>query len=282
MLKASELTRLVVNKTVVPERRGRGRKGYGRRPAVRLLVYAQLKGIHQDTRLVKHLEKNPEVAESLGLNGIPDRTTIGRWRRRLSQVLRKAFRKVSKFIQVLVPTEDVIVDSTPLEDYRDPDARWGKYSRGWFKGFKGHFSVNQLELPLKTRITTGNRHDSPFLPRLISNLNPNRVLADAAYDSQSNRKACKKIGAMPHIARNPRNTGEEYRLSEVLKKGRSAIERFNSRLKEMLQNSWQRFKGLLKKESVIYSALIAMTAIAIQGLLLGNLSLARKVGLYRD
>ncbi|KXA91856.1 hypothetical protein AKJ63_00695 [candidate division MSBL1 archaeon SCGC-AAA259D18] len=191
MLEATELTRVVVNKSVVPERRGRGRRGYGRRPAVRLLVYAQLKGIHRDARLVKHLRKNPEVAESLGLNGIPDRTTIGRWRKRLSRVFKKAFQKLSEYVQMLVPTEDLIVDSTPLEDYRDPDSRWGKYSREWFKGFKGHFSVNQLGLPLKTKVTTGNRHDSPFLPELISGLGSNRVLADAGYDSRSNRKACR-------------------------------------------------------------------------------------------
>ncbi|KXB02673.1 hypothetical protein AKJ43_01095 [candidate division MSBL1 archaeon SCGC-AAA261D19] len=282
MLEATELTRLVVNKTVVPERRGRGRRGYGRRPAVRLLVYAQLKGIHRDARLVKHLQENPEVAGLLGLNGIPDRTTIERWRKRLSRIFEKAFQKLSEYVQMLVPTEDLIVDSTPLEDYQDPDARWGKYSRGWFKGFKEHFSVNQLELPLKTKVTTGNRHDSPFLPELIGELGPNRVLTDAGYDSGSNRKACRKVGATPHIARNPRNTGENYRLSKVLKKGRSAVERFNSRLKEMLQGSWQRFKGLTRKATVIYLGLIAMTAIALHGLILGEQDLIRKVSLYRD
>jgi len=50
MLEVVELTRLIVNKIVVPERRGRGRKGYasGR---LRLLVYAQLRGIHKDKSL---------------------------------------------------------------------------------------------------------------------------------------------------------------------------------------------------------------------------------------
>lgn len=282
MLKAPELTRLVVNKTVVPEREGRGRRGYGRRPAVRLLVYAQLKGIHRDKRLVKHLEENPKVADTLGLDGIPDRTTIGRWRKRLSKVLRRAFRKVSEIVQNLAPTEDLIVDSTPLEDRRDQDAKWGKYSRGWFKGFKGHFSVNQLELPLKTRITTGNRHDSPFLPELVEGLNPERILADAGYDSKENRKTCREMGAEPHIAKNPRNSGEEHELSETLKKGRSAVERFNSRLKEVLQGCWQRFESLVRKKAVVFSGLIAMSSIAIMGLLLGRKDLVRRVGIYRN
>lgn len=282
MLEAVELTRLIVNKTVVPERRGRGRKGYGRRPAVRLLVYAQLKGIHKDKSLEEYLRENRGIAIALGLDGIPDRTTIGRWKKRLEPILRKAFEKISSVIQILVPTEDLVVDSTPLEDERDPDAEWGFYSRGPFKGFKGHFSVNQLGLPLKAKITPGNKHDSPFLPELIHNLKPNRVLADAGYDSKDNRKTCKENGATPHIAENPRNTGKKYRLSEILKKKRSIIERFNSRFKEMLQGCWRGFKGLAKKATIVYSTLIAMSAIALQALLLGDTNSMRRVNLYRN
>ena len=58
MQEAVELARLIVNKTVVPERRGKGRKGYGRLPAVRFLVYAQLKGILGNEPLEMHLRQN--------------------------------------------------------------------------------------------------------------------------------------------------------------------------------------------------------------------------------
>lgn len=124
MLEAVELTRLIVNKTVVPERRERGRRGYGRRPAVRLLVYAQQKGIHEDKSLEKYLRENRHC-NSPRLDGIPDRTTIGRWKKRLEPILRKAFEKISSVIQMLVPTEDLVVDSAPLEDERDPDVERG-------------------------------------------------------------------------------------------------------------------------------------------------------------
>ncbi|MDI6820318.1 MAG: transposase, partial [Candidatus Hodarchaeaceae archaeon] len=166
-MQAVELARLVVNKTIVEERRGRGRKGYGRLPAARLLVYAQLKGIHKDEPLEKHLRKNRGVAKALGLKGIPDRTTIGRWRRRLEPVVREAVEKLAGLIATLAPTELLVVDSTPLEDRRDPEARVGFYSRGPFKGFKVHVSVDQLGLPRKALVTPGNRHDSPLLPELI-------------------------------------------------------------------------------------------------------------------
>jgi hypothetical protein len=58
MQEAVELARLTVNKTIVPERKGRGRKGYGRLAALRLLVYALLVGIDKDETLEKYLRRN--------------------------------------------------------------------------------------------------------------------------------------------------------------------------------------------------------------------------------
>ena len=68
-----------------------------------------------------------------------------------------------------------MVDSTPLEDRRDPEGKWGYTSRGSFKGFKLHVAVNQEGLPLKVLVTPGNRYDSPFLPVLIEGLTPKRT-----------------------------------------------------------------------------------------------------------
>ena len=118
-----ELVRLVVNKTIVQERKGRGRKGYGHQPAARLLVYAQLKGIHRDKWLVKHLRKNPGVAKTLGLKGSPNRTRIGRWKKRLEPIMRDAFEKLAGIVAMLSPTELLVVDSTLLEDWRVLEAR---------------------------------------------------------------------------------------------------------------------------------------------------------------
>lgn len=75
MLEAVELTRLIVNKTVVPERRGRGRKGYGRRPAkaprLRSIEGNSQRQVTRDTQ-----EKNRGIAIALGLDSMPDRTTM--------------------------------------------------------------------------------------------------------------------------------------------------------------------------------------------------------------
>jgi len=281
MQEAVELVRLVVNKTIVPERKGRGRRGYGRLPAVRLLAYAQLKGIHTDEGLEKHLRGNQGVARALGLKGIPDRTTIGRWKKKLDEIAREAFEELAGIIAMLVPTELLVVDSTPLEDWRDPEAKVGFYSRGPFKGFKVHVSVDQLGLPRKAVVTPGNRHDSPFLPELIVRQKAKYAIGDAGYDSKRNRKACRDVGMKPCFARNPRRSGKRRYTPPLCKRYHYIVEQFNSRLKEMLNNCWRRFKGLAKKATLVYSALIAMLAIASQALLQNKPELLRKIGVYK-
>lgn len=282
MQQAVELARLVVNKTIVPERTGRGRRGYARRLAVKLFVFAQLVGIHKDKSLEKFLRENRGIAIALGFrDSIPDRTTIGRWRGRLGPVVRDAFEKLASINSMFVPAELLIVDSTPLEDRRDAQVKWGFYSRGPFKGFKVHVAVDQLGLPRKALITPGNRHDSPFLPELIAGQKAKFVLGDAGYDSERNRKACRKIGAKPCIATNPRRSGKRRYTPPLCKRKRYIIEQFNSRLKEMLGGCWRMFRGLAKKATVVCSALIAMLAIALQALLLGKPKLMRKVNTYR-
>ena len=75
-------------------------------------------------------------------------------------------------------------------------------SRGKFRGFKLHAVVNQLGLPLKAKVTPGNRYDSPLLPELLDDLEADYILADARYDSKRNIKAVKAMGAKPVIASN--------------------------------------------------------------------------------
>jgi len=282
MQEAVELARLAVNKTIVSERKGRGRKGYGRLAALRLLVYALLVGIDKDETLERHLRRNRGVAKALGFKrSIPDRTTIGRWKKKLDKIAREAFEKQAGIVEMLVPAELLVVDSTPLEDWRDPDARWGFYSRGPFKGFKVHVSVDQLGLPRKAVVTPGNRYDSPFLPELIRGLKPKDVIGDAAYDAGSNRKACRETGAKPHIATNPRRSGKRRYTPPLCKRKRYIVEQFNSRFKEMLGGCWLWFKGLAKKATIVYSSLLAMNALAIQALLMNMPELLRKIGVYR-
>lgn len=162
-MKAYQLVRTVINKEVVPEQEGRGRTGYGNLGRVRVLVYSVLKGIHNDSELERHLEKRPDARRGLRLPSVPDRTSISKWRRKYAELVREVFEEVSDLARELTGSELLVVDSTPLVDYRDDDARVGYYSEGPFKGFKAHISVNQLGLPMRSRVSRGNRHDTNLL-----------------------------------------------------------------------------------------------------------------------
>jgi IS5 family transposase len=258
----------IVNKEMVPEQTGKGRKGYGMVARMRVLVYQQVSKIHSDKGLVRHLENREDVRRALRLRSVPDRTQIGRWRRNYWEVLKSVFEKVGDMMEPLMSTDMLITDSTPLED-DDPEAEWGFYSRGCFKGFKVHVSVNQLGVPKRAEVTTGNRHDSPLFPDLIRGCRCQLVLGDAGYDCEENRRIAEKQGMKPVIARNPRRSDKKYKTPELLKKKRYIVEQFNSLLKELLSGCWQRWKGLSSKQGVIYAALIGIQVVVISSLIEG-------------
>lgn len=276
-MEACELVRLIVNKTVIPkEPKRRGNPGYGQLKAIRILVYARLKGLQNDTRIIAHLKKHPFDVKKLGLHTVPDRTTVGRWWRRYLTLLEETFKKTANIVQVLVPTTHLIADSTPLVDLYDMEARWGFTHRGRFKGFKLHAVVNQLGLPLNAIVSPGNRFDSIFLPKLLEDLEAKFVLADAGYHSLENIKTVEAMGAKPIIAVNPRQKGKESKVSnaEFFRGKRYPVEQFNSHAKHnLLKGCWVRPKGLVKKSAMVMAGLVCMDANAILALLVGESSL---------
>jgi hypothetical protein len=124
-MEACEVVRLFVNKAIVSAEPTRpGNPGYGRLRALRVLVYTRLKGLENDTRIVEHLKKHTNATRTLGLCKVPDRTTVGRWWRHYLNNLEETFAKISGMLQLVVPTTFLIVDSTPLVDLYDMEARW--------------------------------------------------------------------------------------------------------------------------------------------------------------
>ena len=116
-MEACEVVRLFVNKAIVSaEPKRRGNPGYGRLKALRILVFARLKGLENDTRVVEHLKKHRLTAITLGLTKVPNRTTLGRWWRRYLSLLEETSGKISSMLQLVVPNTLLIADSTPLED----------------------------------------------------------------------------------------------------------------------------------------------------------------------
>ena len=284
-MEACEVVRLFVNKAIVPtESKRRGNPGYGRVRALRVLVYARLKRLGNDTRVIEYLKKHIEISRILGLNRVPDRTTVGRWWRRYLHFLEETFIKIADILQLAIPTKIAVVDSTPLEDLYDMEAKWGHTSRGKFRGFKLHAVVNQLGLPLRALVTPGNRFDGPFLPRLIEDLEADYVLADGAYCSKVNFKAVLAINAVPVIADNPRKKGKSRKIEAdvLLKTKRYVVEQFNGLIKgNVLDECWLWPKGLVKKTSMVMAGLISLDANAVEALVEGEESL-RTVSKYWD
>jgi transposase len=275
-MEACEVVRLFVNKAIVSDEPKRpGNPGYGHLKALRVLIYARLKGLENDTRVVEHLKKNKHAAKTLGFCKVPDRTTVGRWWRRYIGLLEETFERIANMLQLVTPNTLLVVDSTPLVDLYGMEAGWGHTGRGKFRGFKLHAVVNQLGLPLRAIVTPGNRYDSPFLPKLIEDLEAEYVLADAGYDSRINKGAAKYIDAKPVIASNPRR-GKRKKIKhiELLKTRRYVVEQFNGHLKaNVLKECWVRPKGLVKKAAMVTAGLISYDVEAIKALLLGETSL---------
>jgi len=284
-MEACELVRLLLNKVIVQtEPKRAGNPGYGVKTAIRVLVYARLKGLENDTRIIWHLKRHPKDAKNLGLGTTPDRTTIGRWWTRYLCVLQEVMNKIADLIKDNIHTTHLIVDSTPLKDMHDLEAKWGFTSRGPVKGFKLHVAVNQLGLPLKAIVTPGNRFDSIFLPKLIEDLEADYVLADAGYHSLKNIEAVKNMGAVPVIAVNPRRQGKEGKVSNAVFFGgrRWPVEQFNGHCKvNVLRCCWVRPKGLVKKTAMVLAALISINVNAVLALLEGNCGL-KEVSKYWD
>lgn len=276
-MEACEVVRLLVNKAIVPaEPKRPGNPGYGRVKALRVLIYARLKRLDNDTRIVEHLKRHPWIAKTLGLEAVPERTTVGRWWRRYLNVLEEVFVKIADILQLAIPTKIAVVDSTPLVDLYDMEARWGHTSRGKFRGFKLHAVVNQLGLPLRALVTPGNRFDGPFLPKLVEDLEADYVLADGAYHSKANFKAVRAINAIPVIADNPRKKGKSRKVESdvLLKTKRYVVEQFNGLIKgNVLDECWLWPRGLVKKTSMVMAGLISLDANAVDALVEGEESL---------
>jgi hypothetical protein len=284
-MEACDLVRLILNKAIIPtEPKRAGNPGYGNKTAIRVLVYARLKGLENDTRLVWHLKRHSDFAHTLGLRSIPNRSTISRWWTHYNPLLKKVMEKTANIIKENIKTTHLIVDSTPLKDMHDPEAKWGWTSRGPVKGFKLHLAVNQLGLPLRAIVTSGNRFDSIFLPELIDDLEAQYVLADAGYDSLENIAAVKAIGAVPVIAVNPRRKGKAGKVSNAVFFGgrRWPVEQFNGHCKgNVLCGCWVRPRGLLRKSSMVLAGLICVDLVAILALLEGDCGL-KEVSRYWD
>ena len=254
----------VVNKKFLQSlyKKRRGPKGYGHARVIRLLCYAQTVQIYENKTLVKHLTKHPEIVRKLGFNTVPGRRSIRRWKAKYASILPKAVDILGGHYRKLRKVNYAAIDSAPLPDSRDPDAKSGKNSRGWFKGFKIHVNSDDLRVPQRATVTAGNVHDKTQAQYLF--IPSPATLADAAYDAEELRKLALEEQTLLIADENPRRGKKKRKRPIILKKLRYIVEQNVGLLKnQAMKRAWTRVKGLAQKTTFALSAVIFVQALAI-------------------
>lgn len=260
----------VLNKNIVAqiEKQRTGPEGYGLLLILRLMLYAVLAEIFSTRKLIKHLRKRQRVLRKLGFLSLPDRRSIDRWNGRYEDVLDDLIKMTGDRYLQLNESEWTLLDSTPIEDHHDPDARKGYTSRGEFYGFKVHMSCDENCVPLRATFTTGNVHDSAKAHDILAPTK--KVGGDSAYDFQGLKITVLEQESKGYFVHNPRREGKEAKKQtpKILKKMRVCVEQCNSILKEQVLNySWYLVKGFEKKATRCLLAVLALQALAIHNLL---------------
>jgi hypothetical protein len=232
------------------------------------LLYSVLAEIFSTRELIKHLRKHPAILKRFGFPRLPCRRVIDGWFEKYSSVLDDLIRITGNHYLQLNQSEWTLLDSTPIEDWEDPDARIGYTSKGIFKGFKVHMSCDEYCVPLRATFTTGNVHDSKEAFMLLAPTK--RVGGDSAYNFEKLKITIAEQNSEGYFSHNPRRLGKENRqpTPEILKPVRVHVEQSNSILKEqVLKGCWTNFKGFAKKATKCLLAVLAMQALAIYNLL---------------
>ena len=173
-------------------------------------MFKALLGLRSESALHRELTRNPLFRELCGFLKVPSLRTLNRFRARRHRLIDSVFKKLSdRFAEVHALGEHLVVDSTPIPvQEKDPDARKGYSTHGWFYGYKLHLLAScETKLPLRAVLTRGNRHAAPLLPRLLKT-QPHTagryLLADAGYDSEENVATSWESGAAPLLQLNKR------------------------------------------------------------------------------
>lgn len=139
------------------------------------------------------------------------------------------------------------------------------YKETWI-GYKLHIDVNDCGLPVNAVLTSASVHDSqvaiPMIKETSQRVTYLYDVMDAAYDAGAIHKASRELSHVPVIDKNPRRgevipmaPHEKLRYNE-----RSAVERFNSRLKEEFGGRTVMVRGAEKVKLHLMFGVIALFA----------------------
>jgi len=256
----------VVNKNLL---RGLDSKTHGHEIVViiRLFCFLMIMRVFSTREAVKLLKKNSFVWKRLGFKSKPSRASIDRWKKNYWYLVEQLTDKLGKqYLQERSP-EWTILDSTPIEDIKDKEGKYGHCSKGRFFGFKLHMSCDEKLVPLKAVFTKGNIHDSTQASNLLAPTP--RVGGDSAYDFQELKDKAKQNKSKTYFVHNPRRLGKEKKKKtpKILRKVRVTVEQCNSFVKEqVMQKAWNKIKGYAAKATFVLTAVLVTQILALHNL----------------
>lgn len=143
----------------------------------------------------------------------------------------------------------------------------------YWMGYKLHVGIGDWGIPLAAATTSASVHDSQVAIPLLK-LTSERVeslydLMDAGYDADLIHKTSEELGHVPIIAPNPsyrKDAALEPDRSVRYQRERSAVERFNSALKDCHGGRQVRVRGWQKVHTHLMFGLLVIFAKAVMGL----------------
>ena len=227
------------------------------------------------------------VGIDLGLEPVPDATTMLRFRRLLNanKLGEALFARVGKELQergIKVNT-GTIVDATIIaapsstknaDKARDPHMHQTRKGQQWYFGMKLHIGVDsQSGLAHSAVVTAANVHDKHPLPDLLHG-NEQRVYGDSAYASQKALIWGKAPQAKDFTNQRTRRCGvvDETQRSKNRNKSRirARVEHVFGVVKRLWGFGKVRYRGLQKNATRAFTALALANIYLARGRLLGQ------------
>ena len=248
--------------------RGRPRI-HGLKQMIKAFLLIPYLGLGSELDLVRYLNRNPGVLDSLGFGHLPHRTTFHRFRKKYGLFL---FDLCEQLRQQLPQNRLYGIDAS-LEKKKDVDAVWGySKTKGWVLGFKLHIlSDVKLGLPIRVHVTPANVHDSQLLPQLVEGVGVGDYVMDSGYDSEVNHQKIASEGGFPAICRNKRrgdrnqktlrNKIKKNKHRKKMLKHRWKVEPVNEQFKSILQLPTKLFRGI---QSVFFYAQLTLLRLLTQ------------------
>ena len=227
------------------------------------------------------------VGIDLGLEPVPDATTMLRFRRLLNanKLGEALFARVGKELQergIKVNT-GTIVDATIIaapsstknaDKARDPHMHQTRKGQQWYFGMKLHIGVDsQSGLAHSAVVTAANVHDKHPLPDLLHG-NEQRVYGDSAYASQKALIPSKAPRAKDFTNQRTRRAGEVDEVQRSKNRNKSRIRARVEHVFGVVKRLWGfgkvRYRGLQKNATRAFTALALANIYLARGRLQGQ------------